>query len=78
MVSATRGIIAIILIFTGIIAFLSGIRTLVTFFIIEQIPVVGDLIKFFAPNVAMEQTIAVLVGIASFALGLLLLRKKKD
>ncbi len=76
--SAKIRILGIILIFSGFIAFLSGIRGLVTFFVIEQIPVVGDLIRFLAPNATMEQTIHVLVGVALFAIGLLLLRRKKQ
>jgi len=78
VMSAKRRIIAIVLIFSGFIAFLSGIRGLVTFFIVEQIPVVGDLIRILAPSTPMQQLIIVLIGITLFAVGLLLLRRKKQ
>lgn len=74
---AGRIIVGIILIFIGLVIVISGLREFIQILIIEQIPVIGDIIQLIAPSALEEQLIHVLVGILLILAGGFIAKRKK-
>ena len=72
-------LIGVLIIFVGILVLLGGIRSSVQFVIIEQIPIIGDIIMFISADANDTQTILlhILLGLVLIFFGFLLARRKK-
>lgn len=73
-----RKILGIGLIFIGILIVLSGIREFVQILIIEQIPIIGDIIQLIAPTAIRDQLIEVLAGLVLIFVGGIIVKRKKN
>lgn len=73
-----RTILGIVLIFIGIIVLLAGLREFILILFIEQIPLIGDVIRLIAPTALREQLIHVLAGIVLIFVGGIVAKRKKN
>lgn len=71
--------IGVLIIFVGILVLLGGIRSSVQFVIIEQIPIIGDIIMLISADANDIQTIMlhILLGLVLIFFGVLIVRRKK-
>jgi len=71
--------IGVLIIFVGVLVLRGGIRSSVQFVIIEQIPIIGDIIMFISADANDIQTIMlhILLGLVLIFFGILIVRRKK-
>ncbi len=72
-----RQAVGIVIIFGGILVFLAGLREFLLVLFIEQIPLIGDVIRLIAPTALQEQLIYILGGIVLLFVGGIVARRKK-
>jgi len=73
-----KTILGIGLIFIGILIVLAGIREFIQILIIEQIPIIGDIIQLIAPTALRDQLIEVLAGLVLIFVGGIIAKRKKN
>ena len=70
----SRRTVGAIVIFIGILLFLSGIWDFFLRSILGTVPIIGDLFNLFAPTISQESMLHILIGLALIFGGILLAR----
>lgn len=73
----SRRTVGAVVIFIGILLFLSGIWDFILRSILGTIPIIGDLFNLFAPTISQESMLHILIGLVFIFIGILFVRRKK-
>ncbi len=72
-----RVFVGVVILLIGILVFLGGIRGQIQFLLIEQIPIIGNIIFAFSSDQVIMQMMFTLIGLLLILFGIIIARSSK-